>query len=108
MENPLDDRYVVREVLGALDRFVDVGKNAVAPTSDLVAEELEPACGTRSDGSLSDDASVGGQVLPHRPLLDHVLTARAVDDKCGVVEIACITMGEPSRDRFKHLPVQTH
>jgi hypothetical protein len=108
VENSLGRAYILCEVLRALDRLADVGKDPVAPASDLVPEELEPACGARSDGSLSDHASVGGKVLPYRPLLDDVSAHRYTHDECRVVEIAAITMINPRGNCLKDAPVQPH
>ena len=108
VENPLCGCCVFCEALRALDRFADVGKDPVAQASDLVAKELEPACGTRSDGSLSHHASVGRKVLPCRPLLDDVSGHRCTHDERRVVEITAITAANPCRDCLEDAPVQPH
>ena len=63
------DGRIVGELPRALDRLADVRDDAVAPASDLVAEEPEPACRACPDRTLGDDATlgavVGGLVTAH-------------------------------------------
>ena len=108
VENPLGGCCVFCEALRALDRFADIGKDPIAPAADLVAEELEPASGTRSDGSLDDDASVGGKALPYRSLLDDVSAHPCTHDERRVVEIAAITAFNPRRNCLEDAPVQPY
>ena len=60
---------VLGDAARACDRFGEVGDDAVAPASHLVAEETEPPGGACPGGPLGDDAALGA-AAPRRRLLD--------------------------------------
>jgi hypothetical protein len=61
---------VIAEVLRAVERFCDVGDDAVAPEPDLVAEKPESSEGSCPYRTFGDDAALGA-IAPRRCLLDH-------------------------------------
>ena len=97
LEQPPRAVGTVAEALGALDRLVDVGDHALAPASDLVAEEREARQSPGADRAFADDPAL--LVLsPHWRLLDYEPRLGDVDLQCRVVEVAALSPIEPCRN----------
>jgi hypothetical protein len=65
--------------VGALDRLGHVWDRAVAPPSDLVTEEPEPARDSCPDRTLRHDAAVDAVARSDRGLLDDESSLRYAD-----------------------------
>ena len=76
---------IVAEALGALDRFVEIGDQPLAPAADLVAEEREACQRLWADRTFGDDATILA-LSPHGCLLDHEPRLGDVDLQRRVVE----------------------
>jgi hypothetical protein len=77
--------------LRAVDGFVDVRNDAVAPASDFVAEQLQPGCRPCPDRTLCDNATLGAIAWTNRRLLDHVPRMGHMNFERGMVEVASIS-----------------
>ncbi|HEY7258606.1 MAG TPA: hypothetical protein VH459_06020 [Gaiellales bacterium] len=93
----------------AVDGLADVRNHAVTPAPHLVAEDPRPGRPAGAHRAFDDDAALGPPSVRHRSLLDHEPSfAGEVDDKRGVVEVACLAVCEPRRDGLEDAPVQPH
>jgi hypothetical protein len=108
LEQPSRAVEIVAEAMRTLDRLADVRDHAVAPASDLVTEEAEPARRVRPDGTLGDDATLGPVAGAERCLLDHEASLRDANLERGVEEVAGGPPGEPRCRRLEEASVQTH
>jgi hypothetical protein len=98
---------IIGESLRAIDGFRDVRNDTVAPTADLVAEQLQPTCRPCSDRSLGDNATLRAVAGPNRRLLYDVPSVRHVDFERGVVQVALISPLDSRRESLEHAAVQS-
>jgi hypothetical protein len=99
---------VLREPLGALDRFVDIRNDSVAPTPHLITEGAKASREPGTDGPFRDDAPLLAKRIPNRCLLDHETPLRDVHDECRVIEVARAAVSQPGGDRFEDLPIEAN
>ena len=82
----------------AFDSLGGVRDSAVAPSTDLVAEDPNPTCPATADRTFSNDATPIAALVTDRCLFDHEPAVRDADFERGVVEVA----GRPVRKPRGH------
>ncbi len=101
IEEPPRAVWIIAEAARAIDRFGDVGDEAVAPAAHLVSEKPEPTCGACSNGTLDDYATLGAVAWSDRRHLDHETPFRRTNLQSRVIEVASISPFEPRRKRLE-------
>jgi hypothetical protein len=81
-------RDFAREVARTVDRLGDVRDEAISPTAELIAEDLEPTGRSAADGALADNSSVGAVASSDRRRLDGESSLRDTHFERRVIEVA--------------------
>ena len=87
--------HVVAQPQRTLDRLGNVWDDAVAPAADLVTEDSETACPSRSDLSLRDDAAGRCGVSTTGRLLDDEPSVRYANLERRVIKVTCVPALQP-------------
>jgi hypothetical protein len=99
---------IVRQPAWTLDRLAYVRNDAIAPASQLVAEEPEAPRPATPDSTLGDHPAIGAVAVGDGGLLDHEPPFRHPHHKRRVVEVTRRSPPEPRCHRFEDASIEPH
>src|SRR5439155_14430156 len=105
-KQPARPLRVIGQAARALYSLRDIRDEAIAPEPQLITEDPQPAGPATPNGAFGYDAALAAAVRPSdRCRLDHEAPLRYPDLERRVIQIACATASDPSRDPFVDAPV---
>ena len=102
----MGDCRIVGQTTRALNGFVEVGDDAVAPAAVLVAKDAQAHGAASANGTLCNHATLLAMFVGDWGLLDHKPSAREVHFKSAVVEIVAFTVVDHRVTRLVDATVQ--
>ena len=106
VKQSLGDCRIVGQTTRALNGFVEVGDDAVAPAAVLVAKDAQAHGAASANGTLCNHATLLAMFVGDWGLLDHKPSAREVHFKSAVVEIVAFTVVDHRVTRLVDATVQ--